>query len=57
MILSKLEWADFETTEEEDLYVIEKVMHKFKNSVENGEISILKLNESVKKILAKKIKL
>lgn len=57
MIVSKLEWADFSTTKEQDLFIIECVLKNFKNAVQRGMISEKKLNESVKRILNLKINL
>ena len=57
LILSKLEWADFLTTKEDDLYVIEKVIERFTAAVNDKTVSEKKLNESVRKILTKKMSL
>lgn len=55
LILSKLEWADFTTSEKEDLFVFEKVIENFTKAVTDGRVSMKKVDESVKKILVKKL--
>lgn len=57
LIISKLEWADFQTSQEEDYAMIEKVLDNFKMAVEKGEIPIKKLNESLERILKLKAKI
>ena len=56
-ILSKLEWADYENTEKQDMKFIKKVLKEFKNALLCGRISENKLDESVKRILQTKMKI
>lgn len=57
MIISKPEWADFNTTEEEDLLLFEAVINNFKRAVNDKIISIERLDQSLKRILKTKQKI
>lgn len=57
MILSRLEWADFSPSKEEDLKIIEKVVEIFQNAAMKNEIPAQRINESLRRILKLKIKL
>ena len=54
MVLSKLKWADFPTTAEEDMEIIQNVILSFKQAVKEGRISLERLDESVNRILTAK---
>lgn len=56
MIVSKLEWADFKTTQDQDYEIIERVLKSFRSEVEEGGISLNRLDESVRRILKLKLK-
>lgn len=55
LILSKFEWADFSTSEQDDIQVFEKVIDNFTLAVKDGRVSLKKVDDSVRKILSKKI--
>jgi beta-N-acetylhexosaminidase len=57
MILSRLEWADFEKSQLDDLEIIEKVIDNFKKAVREGRISGTKIDDSLTKILKIKSKI
>lgn len=57
LMLSRLEWADFRTTPEQDYALMEAVMERFTEAVKNGDISEERLNQSVERILRLKLSL
>jgi beta-N-acetylhexosaminidase len=57
MIISKLEWADFKVSKDQDVEIIEKVVKNFQNAARKNEISMERINDSLRRILKLKLKI